>query len=362
MAHATSQVGDVKTMTEHKNKGTVDVTADTRSSHLNFKGMILAAGFGTRLGPLGEVYPKPLLPVHGVPLAEYALRMMSSAGITEVAVNLHYKSGVIRQILGDGSRFGVTITYFHEDEILGTGGALRNVREWMADSHLLVMNGKVITDVDLASVMELHQTSGATGTMVLRPDPNAARWGAIGADTTTGKIVSILGDKGTPHMFTGISVVSPEFISVLPDGPSCSVRNGWIPLLEQGAPLKAHIMGSSDYWWEHSTPQRYLLGNINLFDKNLRSHFPWLPPMDGSTVILAGAKVPDDTDVSESVIHPETHIAPGIRVRRSILLPGAEVQNDMYECVAFRGHLLRIDLHDSDGFTGPKLGTPESRR
>ncbi len=338
------------------------------------RAMILAAGYGTRLGILSEQRPKPMLPVGNVPLIVHALELLKRAGITEVAINTHHRGDHLTEYLGDGSAFGVELFWSHEEgDILGTGGGVKKIRDFLGDEPAVICNGKIVTTVDLGEVIAFHRALGALGTMVLKPDPDAGRWGSIGA-SSDGRLASILGKNArgeevpaAPTMFTGISVVEPAFIDTLPEGPSCMVRQGWKPLFAAGRPLGGFVMGADDYWWEHSTPARYLEGNRNLFTRDLLGRLPapipsgTLPPQitvePGTFTLLdhhvtAGEKV---TFGGMVVVGDHVSIDPGVSLRDCIVWPGTTVTESAEHAVITPRGTLVVETEASGGFTGPAL-------
>src|SRR5213593_3681246 len=115
------------------------------------KGMILAAGYGERLWPLTADRTKPALPVLGKPLVGYVAEYLARFGIEDVIVNLHHEPDSVRRALGDGSQFGVHLEYVHEPKILGTSGALDNARSLLESDTFVVINGKLVTNIDLSA-------------------------------------------------------------------------------------------------------------------------------------------------------------------------------------------------------------------
>jgi NDP-sugar pyrophosphorylase family protein len=264
--------------------------------------MILAAGLGTRLGELSEERPKPLMPVADVPLIRYAVALLAGHGIREIVVNLHHHAQQIADELGDGSRLGVQICYSREETILGTGGGIRRALPLLGGEPFIVMNGKIVFDVDLAEVLERHRASGARATLVVRPDLEAQRWGAIDAPAEGGPIRGLLGAGA--HMFTGVQVLEPELVATLPDDGQerCIVRQGYVPWLAAGVPLGAYV--AEGYFGEHSTPERYLNGNFAV--------------IRGAALRFPPGKL---TGVEPSAeIHPEAQINPPVRIG-----PGARI-------------------------------------
>src|SRR2546421_5289911 len=129
------------------------------------KAMILAAGFGTRLFPLTIDRTKPAIPFLGKPLVGYVAEYLAQFGIGEVVVNLHHQPQSVIDGLGDGGDFGVKIDYtIEQPNILGTAGALDNAREYLDGETFLVVNGKIITDIDIAAALETHRSAGALAT------------------------------------------------------------------------------------------------------------------------------------------------------------------------------------------------------
>src|ERR687886_1232490 len=137
------------------------------------RAMILAAGYGTRLWPLTIDRAKPAIPFMGRPLVGYVAEYLARYGFDDVVVNLHHRPESVREALGDGSRFGVRLHYVEEREILGTGGAIDNAREFFRDETFAVVNGKIATDIDLDAALRTHRETEALATLVLRP--NVAR-------------------------------------------------------------------------------------------------------------------------------------------------------------------------------------------
>jgi len=141
------------------------------------KAMILAAGFGTRLFPLTIDRTKPAIPFLGKPLVGYVAQYVARFGFDDVIVNLHHQPDSVRRALGDGSDFGVRITYtVEEPDILGTAGALDNARHLLEDGPFLIVNGKIISDIDVAAAVDTHKRSNALATMVLKPNIKRERF------------------------------------------------------------------------------------------------------------------------------------------------------------------------------------------
>ena len=144
------------------------------------KVMILAAGFGTRLFPLTIDRTKPAIPFLGKPLVGYVAENVAKFGFRDFVVNLHHQPDSVIDALGDGSAFGINIAYsIEEPNILGTSGALDNARHLFDGEPVLIVNGKIITNIDIGTAAEAHRKSGAIATMVLKPNVKRERFTMI---------------------------------------------------------------------------------------------------------------------------------------------------------------------------------------
>lgn len=235
------------------------------------KAMILAAGFGTRLFPLTIDRTKPAIPFLGKPLVGYVAEYIAHYGFNEVVVNLHHQPKSVKQALGDGSRFGVKIDYtLEEPAILGTAGALDNARHLLQDDPFLIVNGKIITDIDISQLVDAHKASGALATMVLKPNVKREKFTVV--ETRDGYVTGFGGhakplseeeirdessDLTPPLMFTGIHILDPRVFDYIPRGIfSDIVMDVYRPALAKGDKIAAHVADGK--WFELSTIPRYL--------------------------------------------------------------------------------------------------------
>jgi NDP-sugar pyrophosphorylase family protein len=320
--------------------------------------MLLAAGRSTRLGALGAALPKPLVPICGHPAISFGLTACARAGLRRAVVNVFHHGDRLRETLG-ASAYGVALEYSVEAELLGTGGGLALARPRFGAGAVLVMNAKVVADLDLAGLAAAHASAargprGAVATMLLRDDPDARRWGAIAADET-GRVVGIL-DARSPHppvgrvterMFTGVHVLEPALLDRLRPVFSDVIRDAYIPALVGGATIAAEVLAG--YFAEHSTPERYLAGNLALLRvPSLVPHAPGpLVGVDagarvapgarvlGACRVEAGAIVEDGATVGpEAVVGAGARVAAGVSVHHAVVWPGVSVSADLERAVA----------------------------
>ncbi len=213
------------------------------------RAMILAAGFGTRMRPLTDTLPKALVPVAGRPLIEYTLLFVKSHGVEEVVLNLHHLGHLLRDALGDGSAYGLRITYSPEDPILDTGGGIKNAQPFLDGEPFLVLNADTILDFDLTAFLAAHQQAHAIGTLLLRSNPNEATYGLIETDRT-GAVRRIRGEPSeieineplSRFMFTGCQVLEPRIFEYMPEGRAFSTTHELYPqLIHRGETLQSFV-------------------------------------------------------------------------------------------------------------------------
>ncbi len=225
---------------------------------------VLAAGFGTRLRPLTSVLPKPLVPVCGVPMLSYALALCARHGLDRVVVNAHHLAEALAS--WEGEREGVHVTLSVEaPEILGTGGGLRQVRHLLAE-RFAVVNGDVLSDVDLSALLAAVPDGGAA--MALRPHEEAERYGIVAADASM-RVVELAkvacaepegeGEAARDTHFTGVHAMHRDTLDLVPEGFACVVRTAYKELV----PLR-QVKGlrHEGLWLDVGDPAAYLAANL----------------------------------------------------------------------------------------------------
>ena len=292
------------------------------------KTMILAAGFGTRLFPLTIDRTKPAIPFLGKPLVGYVAEYLATFGLREFVVNLHHQPDSVIEALGDGSAFGVRIDYTRElPDILGTAGGLDNAREFLQDDTFLIVNGKIITDIDIAAAIETHKRSGAIATMVLKPNTKREKFtivetedgfvkgfGESARPVTEEEIRDTEHEPFTPLMFTGIHIMEPAVFDFIPRGVySDIVPVFYNPALAQGEKIAAHVTEAN--WFELSTIPRYLdislamMNGADVFTGANCNISPGASVRD--SVMWDDVSVGDDCNLYRTIIADDVVIEPG---------------------------------------------------
>ena len=234
------------------------------------KAMILAAGLGTRLRPMTESIPKPLLVVDGVPLIVWNLLLLRRGGIRDVIINLHYLGSMIEEALGDGSQWDMRISYSRESELLGTGGGLKAAEWYFEDQPFLVMNADTLIELDVQKCVDFHTSHGGVATLVLRDDPYPERWGVVESDAQEG-IVRINGQgveasasrrAVTSRMFAGVHILHPSILSDAPRGVSFSIIDSYTRALAADSRLLGFV--HAGYWSDIGTMERYAQAQVDV--------------------------------------------------------------------------------------------------
>lgn len=299
---------------------------------------ILGAGLGTRLQPLTQRLPKPLVPLFHRPLAEWALEACAAAGIQRFALNTHYLPEAW-QHFGVAAEFpnhspaganglpsvrriwqGRELTLFHEPILLETGGGLKNIARWIGDEALLIHNGDIFSTMPLQRLIADHAASGLPVTLALRSNGEARHIALNESGTRCTDIRGRLGRAEGTHVFSGIYCVSPAFLDMLPADEKVSVIPAFLELARAGR-LGTLILDEG-IWLDLGDRAAYLRAHREL---------QLGPQVHPDAIIHAGAHI------ERSVVGPGAVVQAGAVLRDSIVWPGCEVAADavLDACVVF---------------------------
>lgn len=259
------------------------------------KAMILAAGLGTRLRPLTEEISKPMVPIVNRPVMEIIVELLSDHDFKDIYVNLHYHPDVITRHFGDGSHWGVNITYSHEEELMGTAGGVKKLQKELGDGPFLVISGDALTDLNLTDLVQYHRGHGAVATLVLTPVSDPSKYGVV--ITVEGGRISGFQEKPSPqearsHVAnSGIYVFEPGVLDMIPEKTVYDFGAQLFPrFLEEGIEFYGYQHG--DYWNDVGSIEEYKAGNFDALTGKVKVRIP-------------GVRIGDDVWIGEETVIEE---------------------------------------------------------
>jgi len=283
------------------------------------RAVVLVGGFGTRLRPLTTHTPKQMLPIVGRPMIERVVAQLAAGGVTDAVLALGYRPDAFIEAYPDDTCAGVTLHYAVESEPLDTAGAVRFAALDGGIEHtFLVVNGDVLTDLDVAQLWAFHQQTGAEGTIALTPVDDPSRYGVVPIDGD-GRVEAFVekpppGEAPTNWINAGTYVLEPSVLDRIPAGAKVSIERQTFP--DMVADRSLFALHSDAYWVDAGTPATYLQVQLDLID-GVRGV--------AEAAVDRGATVAADADVSHSVVMAGVEVGSGAVVRDSVLLPGARV-------------------------------------
>jgi len=311
------------------------------------KAVIMAGGFGTRLRPLTTHIPKPLVPVGNVPIMEHTVRLLKRHGFTDLLVLLYFLPETITGHFGDGSQWGVRMTYATPTADLGTAGAVKFAAGELGEP-VLVISGDVLTDFDLQAAVRSHQQRGAEASIVLTRVDSPLAYGIVIIDES-GRIVRFLEKPSWGEVFsdtinTGIYILDPSVLAAVPSGRPYDFGRELFPaLLASGRPLYGHV--AEGYWRDVGDLTEYRTAHLDLLQGRVGVEIPgthsqgpehsvwvgegarvdFLTKLSGSVIIGAGAQVAPGVRLANCVVGPECVIAAGADIEGSVLWDHVDV-------------------------------------
>ena len=299
---------------------------------LGVQAMLLAAGHGTRLRPLTERLPKPVVPVANRPLAGFALEHLANSGVSSVVANTHPMPEIVEGLLSEACPPSVALRFSRETNLLGTGGGVANawpLFSWPGES-VIVLNGDTLYAPDLSRALRLHRESGAVATMILRPADEPERYGTVGVDAH-GWVRSLLRVPETPGlrwlMYTGVQILSPRARQALP-ASGCIIRNAYRGWVDSGTPVLGVVDESP--WADLGTIAEYHRVNLELAS----GHWRW-PDLraDRGSIVSESAFVARDAAIEDSIVGPRARVSAGTSVTRGVVWPDTEITRSVRDAV-----------------------------
>ena len=294
-------------------------------------GILLVGGFGTRLKPLTDESPKPMLPVAGLPVTEHQILAAKRAGIHTLVLATSYLADVFIPYFGDGSRWGMKILYAVEKEPLGTGGAIRNAAELLGrDEPVVIFNGDVLSRHSIADQIDFHLKNRADVTLHLIDVEDARAFGCV-PTAGDGRVTAFLEKMDNPitnSINAGCYVFSPQVIDQIPLGTVVSVERETFPaLVASGRPVFGYKEQS--YWLDVGTPAALFKGSRDLIDGDFQAMADTTIGADaaitGGTSIGARCSIGSGVRIDDCIIGDDVTIGDGAILAHSFIAHGTEI-------------------------------------
>jgi mannose-1-phosphate guanylyltransferase len=329
--------------------------------------VILVGGEGTRLRPLTSTVPKPVVPLVDRPFIAYMLEWLREHGIEDVIMSCGFLATSVRNVLGDGSAFGIRLRFVEEPDPRGTAGALK-FAESMLDERFLMLNGDVLTDIDLTAQIAQHERSDARATLALVPveDPTAYGLVRLAEDRAVSDFVEKPSSDAidTNLISAGAYVLEREILELIPPQRNVSIeREVWPLLIGNGL----YGFPAQSYWLDIGTPARYLKGTFDIIEGNVRTAVQErlgsgylaidpdcriegrvIPPavVERGVHVMAGAHVGSLVVLGQGV-----SIGPDSTVERAVIMNGAEIGAGctLRDCIVAAGVRVGDGTQITDG-------------
>jgi mannose-1-phosphate guanylyltransferase len=302
------------------------------------KAMILAAGRGKRLRPLTDVLPKVLVPMANTPILERTIELLALHGVQEVIINAHYHYKKITEYLQRRDSSGIKIEVRIEQEILGTGGGIKNTQDFWDERPFIVINGDIVTDINLKAVYAYHQKRANLVTMVLHDVPvyNKLR---IDGDMNILSIGSTEGVEDT-LAFTGIHVLDPEALDYIPENTRYNIIDCYRKLIQDKRPVRAYVT-TGHRWIDIGTVREYLRANFDLLAPEKEAvgrdcHIDPEASLNEWAILGSRCSIEKGAVVQGSVLWNDVTVRRGVRVVDSVVATGVIVEEDIIGGVATR--------------------------
>ena len=310
------------------------------------RALVLVGGEGTRLRPLTLSQPKPAIALVDRPFIRYLVDWVARHGIDEVIMACGFKADALRIALGDEVPGGPSIVYIEEPEPLGTAGPLRLAADrGLLDERFLVVNGDLLTDLDLSALQRQHAETGATTTLALHPVADPSSYGLV-RRRDDGEVLGFLekpdpSEIDTDEVSAGAYVIEPTVIELIPAGRAVSIEREIFPQLVGRGLFGLRLDG---YWMDIGTPERYLQASWDILEGTVETELE----ATGGPFVAAGAEVSEGATVSRrAVVRAGSRVADGAVVSESVLLDDCAVGAD----AEILGSILGRRVEVGDGAT-----------
>lgn len=305
---------------------------------------ILIGGEGTRLRPLTICKPKALVPVVNKPLLSHILNWLKKYGIKEVIFILYYQKDKLKKVFGDGSKFGLTIKYVEEDLPRGTGGALKKASYLIKDT-IVVINGDILTDINIRDVANFHRKNKANLTITLVPVDDPTAYGLVKVNNN-GEIIQFLEKPSWEEISqerninAGIYIIEPHIIKKIPENKTYSLERELFPKLIRerfyGYKVLDNKSSKEIYWIDIGTPDKYMQANHNILEGKFKVDISKKSFLGPNIIIGDHCIIEKNAQIEEfTIIGNNCKIAKNVYIERSILWDNIVVEEDskLVDCI-----------------------------
>ncbi len=290
------------------------------------KAVVMAGGFGSRIQPLTNSTPKPMLPLFNRPMMEYTILRLKDVGIREFIVLLYYKPEVIKEYFQDGSKFGIKIDYVLPNDDFGTAGAVKKAQDFIGDENFIIVSGDVVSDFDFEKIFSFHKKKNSKLTITLTKVENPLEFGVVITDYE-GKIEKFLEKPSWGEVFsdtinTGIYILEPEILEMIPKDENFDFAKDLFPLLMQNG-ITLWGYEASGYWRDVGNPDSYKEVHEDVFNKKVKLNnksFKTIKYPDG--VLYVSDHVELDLSVEiigEVYLGKEVSVGKNVKLKNSVI-------------------------------------------
>jgi mannose-1-phosphate guanylyltransferase len=311
------------------------------------RAMVLAAGVGSRLEPLTNQVPKPMVPIANRPVMQHILALLRKHGITEVVSNLHYQADKIQEYFGDGSKFGMKLKFLLEEELTGDAGGVRACKDFFGNETFIVMMGDLLTDADLTKIVREHKEKKALASIAIKRMDDVTQFGVV----VTDKNGFITGFQEKPkkeealsnHISTGIYILEPKVFDYIPTTGTYGFGRQLFPsLVQQGLPVLG--VAIDDYYWSDvGTIGQYRQANFDALKGNVKVEVAGRPHDHG--LVEENASIATDAKLEGMI-----YLGRNSKVEANVVIKGAVLIGD--DCVIESG----AELEDTIVWSGTRIG------
>lgn len=319
--------------------------------------LILAGGLGTRLRPLTLKTPKPIVPIGNQPFLLRQIESLKTAGVTKITLSLNYQPSAIEKLLGDGSEFGVQLRYLIEPSPMGTAGAYKFAEKFLEETTV-VLNGDILTDIDLLSVANKHKTDNALATIVLTPVENPSAYGLVQVGGNS-DILRFLEKPSLEEIEklkintinAGIYIFEPPVLGYIPENENYSFEYQLFPDLLRNQEKFQAFVADDNYWLDIGTTHRYLQANQDLIAGKIRnsqvlksnnSEVSDSAEISEKSLMADGCVIKSGAKIINSVLGENVRVGENAIVQNSVIWTGTTIDSDSIIADSIIGYNCQI--------------------